>query len=374
MRFERTDSSLRGSLKTWSIALAFLAPLIAASGARAEEPTTDYCRKVTAQAQGDAALLFAPTVSAQAIRFPASGIANSTGTQVGKDVQPRATLGIGLVDMYKGAGVLDVAHADCAREQSAVTLRELIEARADLGRLPALEKQLDYLRRRRPDVAAMVDRADQRLAAKVGTILEVSEIRRKALEIDRKISQLEGEVALLSRRRPPALTGEVKAMLDQYDQRAVEYENRVSHVRNLQPWALNVTGGVVAQPVVDYFGVIELSYNFGGIVRNGAESRALEAREHEIKNARYELHAQVAMLLDELRESVTQMQHEVTALDAHLARLTSERASLAGVEAPNKDQVVSSLELETIALEADRTYLAVLIDQRSALGGSHATK
>lgn len=355
--------------------LALLASALSAPGvASAEEPTTDYCRKVNAQAQGDAALLFAPTVTAQAIRFPASGIANSTGTQVGTGVQPRATLGIGLVDMYKGAGVLDVAHADCAREQSAVALRELIEQRADLGRLPALQKQLEYLQRRRPDVAAMVDRAEQRLAAKVGTLLEVSDLRRKALELDRKITQVEGEITLVSKRRPPAITSELHTLLDQYDQRAVEYENRVSHVRNLQPWTFNVTGGVVAQPVVDYFGVVELSYNFGGIVRNGAESRSLEARSHEIKNARYELHAQASLLLEELRDSVTQMQREIAVMDAHLARLARERDSLANVDAPNKDQVVSSLELETIALEADRTYLAVLVEQRSALGGSHATK
>jgi hypothetical protein len=120
--------------------------------------------------------------------------------------------------------------------------------------------------------------------------------------------------------------------------------------------------------------VIELSYNFGGIVRNGAESRAVDAREHEIKNARYELHAQVTLFLEEIRASVTQMRREITIMDGHLARLASERASLASVDAPNKDQVVSALELESIALEADRTYLAVLVEQRSALGGNNATK
>src|SRR5690349_13993482 len=94
-------------------ALGAIAVTLGASSAAAEErgaPTLDYCQKVTARADGDAALLFAPTVAVQVIRYPnAVGAADPTGLQVGQGVQPRAGVSIGLLDIYKGFGVLDVA-------------------------------------------------------------------------------------------------------------------------------------------------------------------------------------------------------------------------------------------------------------------------
>ncbi len=348
-----------------------IATLFAAAPARAEDPQNDYCRKITAQSQADAALLMGPTVTAQAIRYPAGSIADATGVQVGQGWQPRLAASVGLVDIYRGAGVLDVGKADCRRELALEELQDLIEQKDDIGRGPALARQLEVLRRRRPEVDALVAKAEERLTARISTVMEVSEIRRKALDLDRKAAQAEGELAMIERRHERAPSRPILELLETYDAKAISYDEHVSHVRNLEPWKLNVTGGAVAQPTADYFAVIELSYNFGGIFRNAAQARALDARRAEIKNARYELHSQVLLLLDELKSSVTQMKEEVKALDAHLARTQSMLATLTGADAPNAPQVSAQLQIESIELESDRSYLTALIEQRTALETSH---
>jgi len=360
--------------RTFRSALAVavgLAGLSASARAVAEEPTNDYCHKVVAQAQADAALLMGPSVIAQAVRYPAGAIADSTGLQVGQGWQPRVAASIGLLDLYKGVGALDVGRADCHRELAFEELRDLLDQKEDIGRAPALEREVEVLHRRRPEVEALVAKAEERLAAHLSTVLEVSEIRRKALDLNRKTAQAEGDLAMLSHRHERAPSRPILELLEAYDTKALAYDASVSHVRNLDPWRFNVQGGAVTTPTVDYFAVVELAYNFGGIARSAAESRSLEARAREIKNARYELHAQVVLLLDELRSSVAQMRSEIKALDDHATRTQTTLASLSDADAPNAPQVVAQLRIESIELEADRTYLAALVEQRTALEGSH---
>ncbi|CAN5774734.1 hypothetical protein BH11MYX4_BH11MYX4_29420 [soil metagenome] len=343
--------------------------LATAADASADEASTDYCRKVTATAQADAALLFAPTLSAQVIRFPQGGIADKTGLQTGSGVQPRASITVGLVDMVRGAGVLDVARADCRRQERAVTLEEVLAQRADIGKLPALEKKLELFRARRPEVQALVRNAEERFAAHTATLLEVHELRRQAADLDRKAWETERDIELLTRRGfvPPAQP--IAKLLEEYEARALEHEGAITHVRKIQPWQLNVTAGMTVQPTVDAFGVVELSYNVGGLFRNPAENRALEARKQEIHRARYEVRHQVETLLEELRIEARRSQEQLASFDEELARIARERASLDGLDAPNKSQVLAALTLEAIALEAERAYLAALSERQTSFGG-----
>lgn len=342
---------------------------MSATEARADEQSSDYCRKVTATAEADASLLFAPTLSAEVIRFPASGVADKNGLQQGNGVQPRASMTIGLVDMYRGIGVLDVARNDCRRQDVAVVLQEVLAQRADVGRLPALERKLELLRSRKPEVDALVRAAEERFDARASTLLEVHELRRKAAEIARATSDTERDIEILRRRgfAPPAQP--IAELLKAYEERAISYEASVSHVRKLQPWQLNVTGGITTQPTTDYFGVIQLSYNVGGLFRNPAENRALEARTQEVRRARYEVRQQVEALVEELRIEARRSQAQVAAFDVELARIARERASLDGLDAPNKAQVLAALALEAIELEAERTYLVTLADRQQSFGG-----
>lgn len=337
--------------------------------ARAEGPS-DYCQKVTARAESDAALLFAPTAHLQLIKFPNGSPADTSGFQVGTGLQPRALLSIGLVDMYKGFGVLDAARADCKRQQSASTLEEVVAQRADIGRLPALERRLAFLREHAGTVQEIVRNAEERFAAHTSTLSEVQDIRLHALSFERRIAETEHEISVIKARGLTMPAEPLSELLRTYEHRALELEGSVAHVQNLQPWKLGVSGGVAATPSADVFGVAELSYNFGGLVTVGAQRRGVEARARELKNARYEMRQQVETIVRELRANAEQSRREAQVVEAELARMTRDRASLEGTEAPNRHTLVATMTLRMLDLEAEERFLLALAEGQSAVGGA----
>lgn len=352
-----------------SLAAAF-SVLSSPASARAEGPSpNDYCQKVSAQADADAALLYAPTVHGAVIRYPASGVADATGTQIGKGIQPRVFVSLGVVDIVRGGAIVDVARADCRRQLPALTLQGLIMQRADIGRLPALERKLAYLREHRPEVQDLVHQAEERLAARATTALELHAIRSSALQIDRNISDVEREIAVLRARSLTLPDRPILEVLHDYEASALDYEKSLSHVRKIQPWQLNLSGGVTPYPEVDYFAVAELSYNVGGIFQSGSERREVEARARELRRAPQEMRHQIEALLEELRVSAEQAKRDVALLDEAVVRLDRERDSLEGLDAPGKAQFLAALALEKIGLEADRIFLVTLAERQSSLGG-----
>ena len=337
--------------------------------ARGEGPT-DYCQKVTAHAERDAALLIAPTAHAQLIKFPDSGPADSTGLQIGRGLQPRAALSVNLIDIYKGFGVLDVARSDCRRQETASTLDEVVAQRADIGRAPALERKVAFLRANESAVKELVQNAEARFAAHTTTLSEVQDIRLHALSYGRRIAEAERELAAIKARGLSMPASPLSDLLTAYEARTLEVENNLAHVRNLAPWKFTVTGGVAATPTADYYGVAELSFNLGGLFSRGAESRALEARASEVKNARYEMRHHVETLTRELRANAEQSRQQAKALEEELVRMSRDRASLEGAEAPNKHTLVATMTLQMLDLESEHTFLVAYADKQAAVGGS----
>ncbi|MBX3258369.1 MAG: hypothetical protein KIS78_20430 [Labilithrix sp.] len=341
----------------------------APSEARAEEPGSDYCRAITARAEADSALLFAPTVHAQVVRFPSNGYADTTGLQSGRGLQPRAAMSIGLVDIYKGLGVRDVAKKDCLRHEATTTLREMLAQRNDAGLRAALTKKLEYLKAHEPELQAAVEQAEARFAAGSGTLIEVNEIRRRVLESSTRAAESERALAAMTTRGFVAPDESIEDLLAQYESRSVAYEKSVEHLRNLSPWKFNVTGGATAHPDVDYFGFVELTYNIGGLFQGSAEARAVEARSAETKNARYEMRQQVEALRRELRTQAGILRRQAQKIEEETTRLSSARAAIEPTDAPNKPHVLAMLSLQVIDLEAERVFLNTLADRQSAIGG-----
>jgi hypothetical protein len=178
--------------------------------------STDYCHKVTARAEADSALLFAPTATVQVVRYPQNAIADSVGVNVGQGFQPRATLGIGIVDIYKGFAVRDVAEKDCARQETTVALQEVVLQRDDGARKVALERKLAYLREQQPKVEAVIRAAEARFAAGTATLLEVHELRRRALDFVTKTADTERLLQTLKAREIAAPHEPVDALLTRY--------------------------------------------------------------------------------------------------------------------------------------------------------------
>lgn len=339
------------------------------ASARAEGPS-DYCQRVTARAESDAALLIAPTAHVQLIRFPNNGPADPAGLQIGSGIQPRAALSVGFVDIYKGFGVIEVARADCRRQASASTLEEVVALRADIGRRPALQTKLAFLRANAGVVKELVRNAEERFAAHTTTLTEVQDIRIRALSFARRTAETEHEIALLDERHLTLPAEPLSEVLRAYEARTLEVEDRLAHVRNLEPWKFGVVGGVAATPAADVYGVAELSYNFGGLFRAAAERHAVAARAGELKNARHEMRHQLDTMMRELRASAEHSRQQARALEVELIRMMRERASLEGVEAPNKLAVLAMMTLQMIDLEAEQRFLTTLAAAQSGVGGA----
>ena len=355
---------------TGAIALVAVMQSTPAHAEGAKPPVkTDYCQKVTARASADSALLFAPTLTAQLIRYPQSAALDTLGVQIGRDVQPRASLSLGFVDIYKGFLVKDVAEKDCARQEVAVALQEIFLQRDDAARKMAVERKLAFTRSQEPKVEALLEEAKARFAAGTATLLEVRELRRKVLELTSKAFEMEKLLAALKAKQIDAPQEPLDELLRVYEERTMAYEESLEEVHNLAPWKFGITAGVTAHPNVDYFGAAEVSYNFGGLFAHSAQARATEARGREIKNARYELRRQIDMLRTELKSQVELTRKHVGLIDAELVRVNRERAAVEATDAPSKHTVVAALTLETIDLEAERLYLSTLADKQSAIGG-----
>ncbi len=367
----RTHGAASAAAVAVGIALTMLTATV-----RADEATDAYCARVSSRAESDADLLLAPTVTGQVLRYPSEDVDSVSGAAVGQGWQPRVSMSYGLVDAYKGVGILAVGKTSCVVERHAAQLRAFVDARADIGRPAALVTELAVLRARRPEIEALALRSEERVKRGIGTVMEVLEIRRRQVDLDRTAVHLEGELTMLKARRVPTVSPsreQLALALRELEASARTQEDSISHVRDLDPWRLNLTGGAVTRPVVDYFAVVEVSYALGGIGRSGAESRYREARASERKTERSELQVQVALALQEIAESQRQARQEIVLLDAQTARLAALQASLAGPDAPDTAEIRASSLLDSIAIDAERAYLSALVEQRHVMEDPHAT-
>jgi len=347
-------------------AVAAAGCMLLAGAARADE--SDYCSRVRARTAGDAALLFSPSLQLQGIKFPRDGMLD-LGATTGTEYQLRAALSFSPLDIYKGSLLLRVGDADCEQHEATWNAQELLLAGADFGRLPALAQEAAYLDSQKGSWEAIVAKGEKRLAAGASTLLEASDLRKRAADLERKQAQVAGEIARLrglgldrfdGTTLSPSLAGEV-------ERRAIDYEKEVSQVRRLDPWGVTVTGGIVPQDSpIDYFGIVQVSFNFGAFERYAKESRYLEARSREIANARYEVPSQLERFRKQVQAANRQAEQELAVVERSLSALRGTRAALADhADAPAVANALAVTDLAITDGESDRVYLSALVERLS---------
>lgn len=326
-----------------------------------------YCRKVEARSAADAALLFSPAAQAQAIRFPKNGTTD-TGVTTGKDYQFRAAITWSPLDFYKGFQVIRTGDADCEQHVAMVTAAQVLELGADYGRMPALQKQREFLAQKAPVWEGIIAKSNQRVSEHVVSVLDATEVRGRAAELEKKQAQVEGDMARLRSKGITEYRGMLASLEQQLHATGMKYEERVSHVRSLDPWQVTISGGVVpTEKPLDYFALVGVQYNFGGFVRNAQETKYLNARDEELKKARYELVDQLRRFREQMKAATNQAKRELAIADRQLAQLGEVRASLATSEAPQAPHALAVVDLEMISVEADRVFLVALIGELSRL-------
>jgi hypothetical protein len=358
----------------WVAACALVATTMSPALAAADEPpasASSYCRQVRARGDSDAALLVWPKVVVQGIRFPNSGADLTLAG--GQQYQGRVGLDYSPVDLVKGLGVKDVAKADCAQHEVQASLEQLLAHADDAGKLPALRLEAAYLDGRRSEWQALVTKEEERFEARVVSLVEYDDVRTRAAELERKAVQVHGETDRLAARGVERPEASLAALESRYLARADAYEREVSHVRSIAAWDLKVRGGVVAteQPV-DWYGLVELSFNLGAFEHHAADNRYLEARRDERAHAHYEMASRLHDFAAELAGIRAQAHRELEVLDRQVTFLTSTRRALGGSEAPGTAHALAALTLDQISLESDQTYLRALIVELTAILDDHA--
>lgn len=344
--------------------------LLAAPTVATAEPSP-YCRKVEARADGDAALLFAPKVQADAIKFPDSS-AIDAGVLKGTGVQFRGGLSWSPLDFYKGFRVLRVAEADCKTHESIVSIQELLAHGEDFGRLPALRKQAAFLASSRTTWEAIAQKADERASAHVTPVLDANEVRIRVSELARRHAQIEGEIAALEARGLQEYRGMLSSLLESYNSNATRLEREATHIRSLDAWDVNVTGGVIPHAApLDYYAVVHVSFNLGAFSRNAADTRYLDARAEEMRKARYETQSQIERFRRTAKVGANRARRETELLDKQIASIVTVRDALSTSDAPNAPHTLSIIELGRISLESERTFTSALAEELSRLEEKH---
>jgi len=325
-----------------------------------------YCRKVRARAASDASLLMAPSVTVQGIKYPASGVLDM-GTASSDGYQVRANATFSPLDLYKGVRVLGVGEADCAQHEAAASAQVILALGPDYGKLPALEREEEFLDAQRGEWQQIVAKTDERLAAHVISLREMLDVRARVADLERKRLDVRGEIERIRARGADRYRGQLGALMQQIDATTATYERDVAHVRTLDTWDVKVSGGVIPQASPDYYGFIQVGINLGGVGRYAYEASYLSARADEVRTAHYELVDQLRHFRDALRSALTIARQELEVLDGSLATLTSAQATLASADAPSAPQERAVMELEAIAMGADRAELDARIHELSRL-------
>ncbi len=331
------------------------------------QESSPYCREARARGTSDAVILMSPQLVAQGIRFPGSGVDLTT---VGAPNQYQARVGLAFspLDFYKGIGVMDTADADCAQHEAQVAIEALLLTADDAGKLPALRKQAAYLDGHRAEWQAVGAKEEERFTARVITLAELQDSRSRVAELERKVAQTHGEAERIDARAAPRPSSSLRTLASNFVARANEFENEVSHVRSLQPWQFRVTGGIVPsdQPV-DWYGLVELSFNLGAFAHNHQETLYKEARDDELRHARYELDGRLRDFQKQAEATRTQARRELEIVGRQLGTLATTKQALERSEAPNVLHAVAILTLEQMSLESEQVFLRGLVDELSLL-------
>lgn len=353
-----------------SLAIAALLALPAGATAQTSSP---YCRRVRAEAESRAFLLFSPRLAVQALHVPLVGGTGGVALEQGQAWQARAALSFSPMDQARGALVLDQASAECERRAAGEEIQRTLAGGAGLGRLRALREQVAYLESARPGIDELLAQAERARAEQLITMHQLNDVRLRANAIDRHVQSLRAEIDRLAQDEEDRAASDrpIRAQLDDYERRSIDLARAESDLRRLNPWQLNVTAGIVPLSTVDWFGAVELSYNLGGIAQAFAEDETIAARVDELREADYEVRGAVERFERSIRASTAELRDALQLLDAQ-ARLLDEQRDLltrTGQETAEAQQSLRMVEMNRIELEGDRVYRRTLLSEREAIAG-----
>lgn len=371
MRSCRHWMPTRTSVARLCATAAAVATIVTSTPAQAEESA--YCRKVRARASADASLLVAPKVTAEGIKAPSPLQAGGTLDPANptSNYQVRVGASFSPLHFYKGIRVKEVGEKDCEQHETLMTARELVGHASDLGRLVALREQAGYLESQRATWEAVSPRMTERFEARTATLVELEEVRAASVALARQRTHVGGEIARIEATGIADYKGSIAELGRRLNDTSMTLEREVSHVRSLDAWTVNITAGylppVYGPGTGDAFGVIQLGYNLGGPWHDAAEKRYLSARDEELKTTRHEVAHDLALLRSNVKSASTEARQQLDIVAKRVTELSEARTLLQGSEVASAAHKLDRVELELIAMQSERVYLAAFVRELSRL-------
>ena len=331
---------------------------------RADESA--FCRKVRAQADGDRALMMAPRVVVQGIRFPA-GNQLGIGATAGTGYQVRTGIVFSFLDFYKGTKLGQLADAQCSVHEASAGIERVLETAADAARLEALRAQEAYLNENRSRWRAMTARAQERLAARVATVVEFDQLRSRADALERKRVEVMGETKRLEARDFDAPREPLQKLVERHNRETMKVERQAWNLHSLDGWQFQLTAGVIPIEPVDWYGVAEVSYSLGLVARDRTQARYLDARHDELHAAPEEMPFKLRKLADDVAAALDQARRELEIVEGQVSAMADAQGALERSETSDSAQAHDTVAMEIIAAEADRVFLRTSVDALSRL-------
>jgi hypothetical protein len=348
----------------WKRALALILMCCFTPKTRADDAPA-YCRRIDALAESERALLWAPRLSLQGLRYP-SGFDNGPTTTEG--YQFRVGLSYSLVDLYRAIRVREVNEADCAAHELQRELETAADTMADMPLRDAYRAQAQFLSGHRGEVEAIVERARSRLKEHVTTMTEFNALLNSADQLERKAVQAEGNADRIDAKRHAELPKlSTESMTEDLLRLRAEHEQSLSTLRSLDAWTLRLHGGVipVAERGVEWFGWVELNYSLGELFRSGAERRFRQARREELRDDPNQISARLQRIRAELATQAEQAKTELRIVTRRLGYLRATQIELDTADVAVAAHLRDALALDELEAASERAFLETLIASTS---------
>jgi len=339
-----------------------------AASAHPREDGDPRCRQLRAEARSQAALLYAPTLSAEVLRLPAQGDETGTGMFPGSGLQVRSSFSQSLIDVWRGRTLEDIAQASCEELVAGDQLRRALEGAVEGARRDAVAARLAVLETALPKLAAVTARAEAQRDRGLITMLEADAIAAKADDLRRAILRQRAMLAELApptpgEREVPADPAALAGLLHRLRQAATAGAEGKARLRRLRAWDLRLRGGVIPAQPADWYGGVELRVDLGAIVQGAAEADAEAARRAAMEQRRDGLVHRVAELERRLGAAARILAEERELVATERARTARRLTALdEHGEVPAAVGHRDAAELRLIELDAEDAYLEALVD------------
>ena len=334
------------------------------------------CRFLRGVADAEADVLIGPELFG---RFGGVNLveAATNGTTIGSEKQ-RLMLGVNysLGHLYRGLAVRKRGDAECRRETARAGLEAALYAGTDYGKGPALGAREEVLKAALPEGAKLVDELREEVRKQSATVEELEAAR---LRLD-SLRALLNQTALERERLPPAAAQAsaqpaLGQLLQEFRAADDEVEQIAGRLRSATAWDVNVRGAydrvydtrqTTSPPL---FGMVEVTYNLGGLFQSGANTRAREGRRQREAEDLSGVDRRAAELLRQLkamRSAEETRLREVSVLTADLEKQLDQVRKLQTARVRRFGEL---LWFELTRLRAEQAFLRVHVKDLAVVLG-----